>query len=49
MLAESLFMLGFVKYSKLSMGHEKAQKVDGIIRIFSTYYVYYFYQHFNDY
>ena len=42
-------MLGFVKYSKLSMGHEKAQKVDGIIRIFSIHYVYYFYRHFNDY
>lgn len=42
-------MLGFVEYSKLSMGHEKAQKVDSIIRIFSTYYVYYFYRHFNDY
>lgn len=26
-------MLGFVKYSKLSMGHEKAQKVDGILMI----------------
>ena len=23
-------MLGFVEYSKLSMGHEKVQKVDGI-------------------
>ena len=38
-------MLGFVKYSKLSMGHEKAQKVDGIFCTFSIYYVYYFYQH----
>ena len=38
-------MLGFVKYSKLSMGHEKAQKVDGIFCIHGIYYVYYFYQH----
>lgn len=42
-------MLGFVKYSKLSIGHEKAQKVDGFFCIFSIYYVYYFYRHFNDY
>lgn len=42
-------MLGIVKHSKLSMGYEKAQNVDGIIRIFSTYYVYYFYRHFNVY
>ncbi len=38
-------MLGFVKYSKLSMGHEKAQKVDGIFSIHGICYVYYFYQH----
>lgn len=42
-------MLGFVKYNKLSMGHEKAQKVDGIFCIFSIYYVCYFYRNFTDY
>ena len=35
-------MLGFVEYSKLSMGHEKVQKVDGIFAYsaFITYVIF---------